>query len=98
MKAAVITLITTLTISVTWAQDLSQRWIRTPEGQIALQTTPCPQGGNEATFIANPHGLGAGAYGCWRIQGDKIVIVWHTLMGVNGSALKANFTQTFPNQ
>lgn len=98
MKAIAIALIIALAIPVTWAQAPQQRWITTPEGQITLQPELCRQGGKEAVFVARIRGVGAGAYGCWHVQGDQIVIVWHTLMGVDGSALRANAIQTFPNR
>lgn len=98
MKATAIALIIALAIPIAWAQAPQQRWITTPEGEITLQAEPCRQGGKEAVFIARSGVGGAGAYGCWHVQGDQIVIVWHTLIGVNGSALQANFTQTFPNR
>jgi hypothetical protein len=95
MKMKILTLATALIFSAV-AHSQTLHWLEVPEGTGQLEAAPCAGGGKEATFISKSNTGPAGAYGCWTTKGANFVVVWTTLMGQDGSPLKANFVQTFP--
>lgn len=63
--------------------------ITTQDGDLYLKDEPCPDGGREAMLIETRDN-GGGAYGCWVIVGDRIEVLWTTLIGLTGPFLKNN--------
>lgn len=69
-------------------------YLSTPDGDLTLDQTPCPSGGKEAMLIET-RANGGGAYGCWALSGDKVNVVWTSLIGPTGSILKSNMKRTY---
>ena len=69
--------------------------ITTQDGNLYLNNEPCTNGGREATLIETRDN-GGGAYGCWVIVGDRIEVLWTTLVGPTGSFLKSNLRRSYP--
>lgn len=93
MKTLAILLAASLVQIPAFAQN---RWIKTPEGEITLQQTKCPNGGKEAVYI--DRSFDGGSYGCWEEKGGQVIIRWHTLMGANGSMLKTDKVDRYPSK
>lgn len=73
----------------------AQAPITTNDGDLYLGKVQCPEGGREATLIETRDN-GGGAYGCWVVNGNRIDVLWLTVVGPTGSLLKSNIRRSYP--
>lgn len=88
-------IITSIAFLITAAAAAAASPITTNDGHLYLEKASCQSGGREASLIETRDN-GGGAYGCWVIVGDRIEVVWTTLIGPTGSIMRANIRRSYP--